>query len=160
MRRLYLLLSVLALLIVILIFAFSNRSNLSNKIIKFIDNNCDVNNICILKIAEVTDFSWDKMLVYQVGSSNLEISEALGVEYKNLVDLMSGIVFVYQNKIVYKESIPYNPERPSKLLIYVGGIFGEPNNRVFTPHDAIFEASRREKDGQFYYKIAPQTINQ
>jgi hypothetical protein len=44
------------------------------------------------------------MLIYQVGSSTTAISEALGVEFKDSVDLMSGIVFVNKNKIVYKES--------------------------------------------------------
>ena len=159
LKRLYALLIALVLMVVIIIVALSNRSSLSNKIIKFIDNNCDKNNACFIKMLEITDFEWDKMLIYQVGSSTTEISEALGVEFKDSVDLMSGMVFVKENKIVYNQSIPYNPERPSKLLLHVGGIFREDNNKVFTPNDAIFKGSRIEKEGQLFYKIEPLYSN-
>ena len=153
MKGLHILLIVLVLSVVIIIAVLPNGSSLSNRIVKFIDNNCDDNNVCIINMVEITDFKWDKMLIYQVGSSTTAISEALGVEFKDSVDLMSGIIFVNKNEIAYKESIPYNPECPSELLLHVGAIFGEDNNKVFTPNDAIFKGSRREKDGKFFYKI-------
>lgn len=158
MKRFHILLISVVLLVILFFVVLSNKNHLSDRIIKFIDNNYDENNICILRMKEITDFKWDKMLIYQVGSSETAISEALGVEYKDSVDLMSGIVFVYENKIIYKQSIPYNPDHPSELLLFVGDIFREPNYRVFTPDDASFEGSRWEKNGQFYYKIVPITL--
>ena len=150
----------LVLLGVLFYILLSDRNNnLSDKIINYIDYNADESNICTLDMNEITDFKWDKMLFFGVGSNNTEISNALGVEYKDSTDLVSGIVFVYNNKIVYKESIPYNPDHPSKLLLYVGNMFGEPSYRVFTPNDAIFKGSRREKKGEFYYKIEPHKTN-
>jgi hypothetical protein len=94
-----------------------------------------------------------------VGSSNAEISEALGVEYTDSTDLVAGMVFVYHNKIVYKEEAPENPERPNKLQYIVGNEPPEPHYRIFTPDDAFFIGSKKETDGVFYYKITPLKSN-
>lgn len=160
MRRLFVIMTASVLLIALLIIIFPNKSNLSDKIIKYIDNKGDKNNVSIIKLNEITGFKWDKMLIYQVGSSRKAISKALGVEYKDSVDLMSGIIFVYNNKIVYEERIPYNPERPGKLNWYPGNGFDTPNYRVFTSDDAIFRGSSNKIDGKTYYKVEPLKTNQ
>jgi hypothetical protein len=83
------------------------KTNIGEKIINIIDNKCGQNNSCNFMMNEITNFKWDKMLIYDLGSSNFEISKALGVEYKDSVDLASGLVFVYDNKIIFKEKALY-----------------------------------------------------
>jgi hypothetical protein len=73
---------------------------------------------------------------------------------------MSGMVFIYEDKIVYNEKLPYNPERPNKLWFSIDNDPGEPNCWVFTPNDAILIASRTKTDGVYYYEIKPIKTNQ
>lgn len=155
----YLIIFVFAILsiVVILLYIniFINKNSLSKKIEKYIENNSDENSECKFNMSEITDFKWDKMLIYQVGSSNKEISDLLGVHFNDSVDLASGIIFICNNKIVYKEQLYYNPERPYRLLLFIGTMYGQPDYGIYTPSNALFEGSRRESDGKMYYKIAP-----
>lgn len=165
MKRKYILLF-FAILLVVLSTLFvsiiiSEKGKLSNQICDTIDDECDYNNECVIKMDEITDFAWDKMLLYEVMSSETEISKALGVEFKESVDLSGGMVFVKDDKVVYHESFLHNPDHLSKLQIYVGLIEGEGDKYpVFTPDDAIFVGSRREIDGKYRYWIKPNKNNQ
>lgn len=134
---------------------FFSKYSLSIKIEKYINSNSDKNNDYKFYMSEITDFKWDKMLIYQVGSSNKEISDLLGVPFNDSLDLASGIIFVYKNKIIYKEQQYYNPDKPYKLLFYIGEMYGQPKYGIYTPNDALFEGNRREIDGKIYYKIVP-----
>ncbi|TCK93205.1 hypothetical protein EDC19_1395 [Natranaerovirga hydrolytica] len=131
------------------------NTNISNQIINYIDENGMDNNSCIFSMNDITRFEWDRMLIYQVGSSNIEISDALNVEYKDSVDLVSGIIFVKDSNIVYQEKIPYNPEKPDKLSLYVGSIFGEDNYATFTPSNAFFKGVKSVGTENVYYQIRP-----
>jgi len=162
LRKLYILIITLIVLVgMVYISSLLDKdgNDLSNKIIRYIDNNTGESNSLIFNMNEITDFNWDKLLIYGVGSSSSEISNALGIEYNESTDLVSGMVFVYDDKIVYKEQIPYNPEKPEKLLLYVGMMYGQPNYRFFTSDNAIFEGSRRESKGKYFYEIAPFEVD-
>ncbi|MGD1838593.1 MAG: hypothetical protein ACPKPY_11125, partial [Nitrososphaeraceae archaeon] len=97
----------------------------------------------------------DKMIIYQVGSSSSEISEILEVDFNDSVDLKSGIIFVKGNKVVYEESVTYNPDKPNKFSYYVGSIFGEEKYGVFTPDNAIFEGVKTKSDNETLYQLIP-----
>ncbi|NPV90055.1 MAG: hypothetical protein HPY50_04675 [Firmicutes bacterium] len=144
----------LLILLILLSSGCWDNNKLSQRIFETIDKKCEPGNAyCSIPIAEITDFKWDKMAIYGVGSSNKEVSAALGVEYEDSTDLMSGMVFVYNNKIVYNEGIPYNPEHPGKLWINIGFKPGEPSCLGVTPDNAFFIGSRENIDGVFYYEI-------
>jgi len=119
---------------------------LTKNIVKSIDNECGENGTCQIQMKDVTNFKWDKMVVFGLGSSNAEISKALGVEYDGPTDCVSGVVFVYNHKIVDEEIVPYYPEHPNKLQYFVGesGTHEDPSCLSFTPENAIFQA-RKEK---------------
>ena len=155
MRKYFIIFPVVAIFIILLIKLSLGGNSVSNQVTKYIDNNVNNDDYCTLSMKDITKFKWDKMLIYQVGSSKKAISDALGIEFKDSVDLMSGMIFIYNNKIVYQESIPYDPEKPSKLLIHVGELFGEPNNLVLTPDNAVFKGNRFEKGNKSYYEIVP-----
>lgn len=144
---------ILLIIFLLLIGCQAKNTNMSEKIIKTIDNKCDQGDTFMISMKDITDFEWDKMVIFEVGSSNFEVSKALGIEYKESTDLMSGMVFVCNNKIVHEERVPYNPDRPEKLRYIVEHKPKEPNCTSFTPNDAVLKGSREKIDGVFYYKI-------
>lgn len=152
---------VLILSIVIVVKVMSDKDKLSNRICETIDNNCNSNGECVIKMDEITDFAWDKMLLYQVGASASEISEVLGVEFKYTGHISSGMVFVKDDEIIYHESFFWNPEDYPKLQIFVQPIPGEGEEYpVFTPDDAVLFGKRFEIDGKLRYYIKPYENNQ
>ncbi|WP_010681098.1 hypothetical protein [Acetivibrio cellulolyticus] len=133
----------------------AQNNKISDKIIELIDKqSVKDESVCNISIKEVADFEWDKMAIFKVGSSNKEISELLGVQYNDSVDLTSGIIFVSKNKIVYKEEILYNPEIPSKLSVSLDEQQPELNCIVYTPDNAILKGTRKKVDGEYYYNIS------
>jgi len=129
--------------------------SICDEIIKAIDVKYGTNEPCDINIIELTSFKWDRGAIFEVGSSRAELNEALGIEYKESTDLMSGIVFVYDKKIVYREMIPYNPERPSKLWIRID-TNPETSCIALTPNNAIVKGKRTLSDGKYYYRIGPE----
>lgn len=158
MEGLYLkkLLTILLVLVLIIVGCKGRNVNVSDKIIETIDNNCQQSSSCKVSMKEITDFKWDKMVIFEVGSSNSEISKALGIKYDDSTDLTSGMVFVYKNRVVYKEDLPYNPERPNKLWFKINNKPGEPNYWILTPNNAILQGSKTETEGVYYYEIKPE----
>ncbi|AIQ14544.1 hypothetical protein [Paenibacillus durus] len=118
---------------------------------KIIDSKCSTNNTCVISIDDFTDFEWDKMVFFQVGSSNTEISNALGIEYTGQTDLMSGMIFVLKNKVVHEERVPYDPEHPNKLQYTIEKKPKDPNYVIFTSKKAELEGKREKIDGVLYY---------
>lgn len=154
MKKILILFSILSIVIVIIVISFgANNIELSREIMNYIDSNYDEEESIIISIDEITDFKWDRMLVFHVGSSQKGISEALGVEFNESVDLMIGAVFVYDNEIVYTEIMPYSYESPNKFVYYFRKP-ADPMYKIFSPDNAIFEIIRRKKNGQFYYKLS------
>lgn len=133
---------------------------LSQKIIKVIDDHCKQDGSCTFSINDMTDFKWDKMVVYNSGSDNAEISKALGLYYEYSVDSVSGIVFVYDKKIVYNEMFPDDLKKPDKFWFYVDLKPGMPNLWSITPNDSVIEGSRSEYNGEYYYQIKPANAAQ
>lgn len=131
----------------------STKTSLSEKIINEIDGNCKINGTCVITMKEITDFKWDKMVVFGVGTSAVEVSQALGLEYTGSTDLMSGMIFVLNNKVVHEELEPYYPEQPSQLQYAVTKKQLEPNCVSYTVDEANLLAIKEEIDGRYYYQI-------
>ncbi|UKS27384.1 hypothetical protein LOZ80_00050 [Paenibacillus sp. HWE-109] len=144
---------VMLLLVILASVGCSAKSNLTDKIIKEIDGECGENGTCTISIKEVTDFEWDRMVIFQIGSSKSEISKALGIEYSGPTDMMTGMIFVKDNKIVHEEIIPYYPEKPSKLWIVLDKTPKEPNCISFMVDNAVLKGIKKKDDNQFYYRI-------
>lgn len=68
---------------------------------------------------------------------------------------MYGMVFVYNNKVVYSERLPYNPEIPNKIWFHIDNKPREPNYLVLTPDNSIVTGSRKETDNVNFYEIKP-----
>ncbi|MFD2332525.1 hypothetical protein ACFSR7_24980 [Cohnella sp. GCM10020058] len=70
---------------------------------------------------------------------------------------MSGIVFVFDSKIVAEVSIPYEPERPEKLQFSLKKKLDDPNCASFSLETAIFKAQKEMIDGKTYYVLNRST---
>lgn len=148
-------LKIIALLIslILLLIGCQGKNTLSDQIKKEIDNKCEMNVSCSISLKDITTFKWDKVAIFQVGSSSKQISKALGVEYKGETDLMTGMVFVLNNKIVYEERIPYEAEHPTRLQVWIEKMDKDPNCVVFTVDNAIIPVSKKEIEDVIYYLI-------
>lgn len=94
------------------------------------------------------------MFVFKEGAGRAEINRALGFEYKGKTDLTRILIFLLNEKIVYREEEAYIPDRPSKLFFN----FNYPEvhyYREFTPKNAIFKATKEKIDGIYYYELVP-----
>lgn len=155
--------SIIIVIIVIIVLvmlrkSLSSNNKLSDIIMEYVDNNADKNNNSILSMKNITDFKWDKMLIFMEGSTNSEISEILGVEFNDCIDLSWGMIFMYKNKIIYKESIFRDPDHSEHKLLYLN--CGQPKFIEYTPDDCIFEVNKKIiSDNYYYYIIAPTNIN-
>lgn len=147
---------VLLIISVLLVGCNNSGNDFSNKIIKTIDGKCEKGGSCTFKMSDITDFRWDKLVVYGLGSSQKEISRALGVRYKDSVDMTSGMVFVYKGKIVKKLKMTYNPDypgRPSKLSISNRNKPNAPTFRLITKGSDTFLGIKEEIGGVYYYNL-------
>jgi hypothetical protein len=100
----------------------------------------------------ITPFAWDRLAVFTVGSSNSAVSEALGVAYPGDTDLTGGLVFARSGAIVYKEELPYEPEKPEILSFRLAG---KATLQIFGSENAEFEVEAQIVDGRAYYVLAP-----
>lgn len=147
---------ILILVVTIMLLAGCQRGNINirDRIINTINTKSN-SNTCDFSMKDITNFKWDRMVIFEVGSSNVEVSRALGIDYKDSTDLMSGIVFIYNNKIVYQERIPSNPEKPSKLNYVINNKPGEPNCVAYTLENCTLKGSKENIDGVMYYTVSP-----
>jgi hypothetical protein len=147
-KRVFLLLAIL----VMLVGCSTERHSVSADIIKTFESNSNENDSYNISISDITDFKWDKLVVFGVGSSNDEVSRALGIEYKDSTDLMEGLVFKFRDGIVYKEELPYNPEHASKIQFH----FEEGTCITVTPDSSTFICVREKIDDKYYYMLYQQ----
>jgi hypothetical protein len=126
---------------------------IKNKIISTIDMKCQNTNECTISIKKITDFDWDRLVLFNEGASRQEINSVLGFEYRGDTDLKILTFFLYKGKIVYHEEEDYDPEKPSKLFVQY------PNPKLhhmkFSADKAIFKAKKEKIDGEYYYTITP-----
>jgi hypothetical protein len=106
---------------------------------------------CVVKITELTDFSWDRMVVFSSPEPLEVISPAIGIDYSKYYEEFSRpIIFLKGNQIVHYENNPADAEH------FIDGqvVFDYPDSLtyvVYTPKEAIFNiTSKNIKNGTYY----------
>lgn len=106
-------------LLICFLFCSCNRKELNNKIInnqigEYIRKNCQINKPCKIQLKDVTDFSWDKLFVFDMAVESDVISKTLGTEYSSSSPYYSyKWFFVKNNQIVRSEEhIIYEIDKP------------------------------------------------
>jgi hypothetical protein len=127
-------------------------NSMKDRITQAIEQRCREKSECAIEMKTLTDFEWDRLVVFEVSSSDAEVSAALGFQYPDLTDLVGGLIFAHSGKIVHQEIFPYDPENPDRLSFELPG---QINCRAFTPHNANFKVKKEILDGKVYYTMIP-----
>ena len=124
-----------------------------NSIASKLYEKCDEQNKCIRLVKDVTNFKWDKVYIFSVGTSLEDIERTLGVPYKQWQDIGDRIIFVEKGKAVYHEEyFPY-PEHIEK-----GRTFFELSKAPYIGQysTAKFSVSKQKNDKEeMYYVVTP-----
>ncbi|MBS5853652.1 MAG: hypothetical protein KIC56_00295 [Clostridium sp.] len=140
--------------IITLIIILSNNTKVSEKVIDFC-NKQEKNNFEI-KISDYTNFDWESLIIYKTPTSKQELFEYVGIDYKNELDLQSGMIFVKDKKIVYEEYFETDFESPYKFIIYPYEDINS-NNKIqkFSTDEAIFKVERINYKNENRYILKP-----
>lgn len=66
-------------------------------------------------LTDVTDFEWDRAVAFEFSATLRNIEDAAGVKIDFDYDVSSGIIFINNGKIVFKDISETNPENPSSI---------------------------------------------
>ncbi len=144
----------------VLIFSGDNHK-LYDRVKDFADKrSCENGNVDVA-LSDLTDFDWDKAVVYVDLMLGKEIEDAVGIKYDKTLDMSSGIVFVKDKKIVYEEdfSVVYSGPHPKRRKFFIEPYKNDDANRkvrVFA-RDAVFECFKYgsdRRDDYFSYGLS------
>ncbi len=68
-----------------------------------IERNCRQNKDCVVAIKDVTDFSWDKLYVFDYGIDKYEIDKIVGINVNASDNNTRKLIFIKDNELVYLE---------------------------------------------------------
>lgn len=124
-----------------------------NSIAAKIYNECGKQDTCIRLVKDVTNFKWDKVFIFSVGTGLEEIEKVIGVPYREWQDVGDRIIFIDIEKVVYHEEyFPY-PEQFEN-----GTTFFELNETPYIGQyqTATFSVTKRKKENkEWYYIVTP-----
>ncbi len=113
-------------------------SSIERRIGKKIDN-CQPNTDCIVKVAEITDFQWDKMFVFAYATPFDEIEKQIGAKYGSYEEFKRQLVFIKDGKVIHQENLLTHISEPVDGAVQFDGL--EYNHPLsFTPDTAVFKA--------------------
>ena len=67
-------------------------------------------------LTDVTDFEWDRAVAFEFPADLKDLEEASGIKIDFNYDVSSGIIFINNGKIVFKDISDMNPESPSSIV--------------------------------------------
>lgn len=133
-----------------------NNEPINKRISEYIRQTCEENKPCKIEIKNVTDFSWDKLYVFDEAVENDVISKFLGINYSSTFPYYSRKwFFVKDNQIVRtEEHILYEIDMP---VDNCSVLLTEDNRKekfsIFN-RDSTFEVSKnRLNDNESYYYL-------
>ena len=117
---------------------------------------CKPGDACTVRISDVTDFSWDKMYVFKHNATQDQIDKALGISFPDYVEFTRRLVFLKDDKIVYRDDALSNIE--SLVNGEVTFDFAEYEvYKVYAANDAVFRGWKEKFHSGFengvYYRL-------
>lgn len=145
------------LIIVLILFCFlscNKRGKLSETIINKIDLICDEKEYCMIDLNELVNFEWERAVFFESSCTSESISKLLGIDFNEIHNLNYGMIFAYQNEIVYKEIFLEPVETPNRFWIRVFDDKKDIGSCVLvTPENAVLYAHRSfyDRENRYYY---------
>jgi uncharacterized lipoprotein NlpE involved in copper resistance len=135
----------------------NNDNKLYSSAKAYIDKNCDNGSANVI-LSDLTDFDWERALVFEYPTTQKEIEDAIGIKYTKSLDLVSGIIFVKEGKIVYDETFSKDFDGKSEFFVYANiGSTNRPKLKVFGS-GAVFKCGK-EKSKQYGYHYWLESID-
>lgn len=150
-------LSIGALLYVFLTAYRRSSQTIADKII----NECKANGETIIDMSDLTDFEWERCIVYGAGAQTKDISDSFGIDYDTYLDLNHGIIFVNGDKVVYEEFFEVSEyeltNKKPPLIIYPYAETSEERVKYecFSKDAAEFRCVGRGTEKERYYRLYP-----
>jgi hypothetical protein len=108
---------------------------------------------CLISLAELTNFKWDKMYASDLPSTLEEINRVIGTEYPYYEEFTRPIIFLNEGKIIYHENNPSNIEGVIDGQVIFGNATDTTKFRVFTVDKAVFKVRKRKSNNKSYYEL-------
>lgn len=67
-------------------------------------------------LSDATDFEWEKAVAFEFPADLREFEKEAGIKFDFRYDVSSGIIFINNGKIVFKDISDMNPESPSPII--------------------------------------------
>ena len=122
------------------------------KMVSVINANCRGRSECLLRLQDVTDFEWDKMVVFGYGASDSEVEHVLGIKDHRGGEFQRNIVFTKEGKIVFHEEEPVDVERPLRDEVIFN--FSSGADYAIYPHNVVFKVSEKSSTNGRYYELS------
>lgn len=134
-------------------YAISKNNNFEHKIVEWINKSCESQTSnCVIKITDITPFSWDKMYFFDGGEA-VDLEKIMGVRPADGDIVKRKIVFVKDSKIVFYDELPTNIEGSINNQVYFDNLSDSKNYKVFTPETAIFTVNKKEWGRSTIYEL-------
>ena len=148
-------LGVFLLSMALVMLASCNKSNsFQESIIEKIDSCYGQCSEIQIKMTEITDFDWDKMLIFQAQTRRQYVNLALGISYDGALDLMEGIIFVHNGEVVFEDTQGIYVDRDARFRFAVNNRIRGRNYAVFTPDNAILYGRRLYRNNTVTYILS------
>jgi hypothetical protein len=139
----------LAIVSLLLAQACGTRS-VEERVALHVEKTCVTSSDCVIRIADLTDFAWDRMYVFDYGATREYVEAVLGRKYEGYREFRRKLIFLQGSRIIVDEQPWTDIEAPTDGEIVFSQRVGE-MHASFTPQTAVFSVrSRREGDISYY----------
>ena len=135
--KIILFVSTLSLLLIVAAVFHNNRSSFQKMIIKEIDKQYAQSSEIQIRIDELANFKWDKMIIFQAQTSREAINSTLGIDYNGSTDLKEGVIFVHNGEVVFEDTIGTSYDKSVRFRYSVNNSARGKNYAVFTSDNAV-----------------------
>ncbi len=133
----------------------SSPNTIEEQIVRWASKNCDKNQSCEIKIADITKFDWDTMYYFEVGMTQNDVAKIMNVPVENYTPGYHTIVFVKDGQVVYTEYFPTDIEGYKENEVVFGGV---KDNYGKYDANTIFRVGKNQLTSRHYYELEPKQI--
>lgn len=140
-----------------LIVKLSHPKTIKDKIIEKCNNATEIN----ISMSDITDFEWDKCIVYGPSTQTKDICDAFDIDYSTYLDLDYGIIFLNKNNVVYEETFDVSDnDLENKIPEFIIYPYKQSESTQakyasFEKDKAEFKCVKKESDNGCYYRSYP-----
>lgn len=113
MKKLFFYLLLIVIILCLFIVGVNLYRNHKVKVYRNFIKNCTERERFYLSAA--TDFEWDRAVAFEFPADLKELEKVAGAKIDFKYDISSGIIFINNGKIVFKDISEINPENPSSI---------------------------------------------